>query len=127
MKLSVKPQFEDKRGTIIDLLVGENIDAVTYITFTEGAVRANHFHKHTTQWTLVANGEITYVSQLPGANRVELKLTAGDFVVSSPNEAHAFKASTDAVIIVFTKGPRAGFDYENDTFRLETPLIEPHQ
>lgn len=124
MKLSISPQFSDDRGTITDLLVGESIDAVTQITFSVGAVRANHFHKLTTQWTYVISGEVRYVSRTADGVLTDEVLSAGSMVVSAPGEAHAFQAKTEAVIFVFTKGPRAGFDYEKDTFRLETPLIE---
>ncbi|MCZ4346749.1 cupin domain-containing protein [Devosia neptuniae] len=124
MKLSISPQFSDSRGTITDLLVGESIDAITQITFSVGAVRANHFHKFTTQWTYVVSGDVRYVSRTSDGVRSDEVLPPGSMVVSKPNEAHAFQAMTEAVIFVFTKGPRAGFDYEKDTFRLETPLIE---
>ena len=123
MKLFIETAFEDHRGKISDLLVGEAIDGVSLVTFTPGAVRANHYHKQTTQWTYVAKGTILYASQLTGAEKQEAQLQAGDFVVSRPNEAHAYKAITEAEILVFTKGPRVGFDYEKDTFRLDDPLI----
>ena len=38
-------------------------------------------------------------------------------------EFHAIKAISKAEIMVFTKGPRGGKEYENDTFRLEENLI----
>ena len=123
MKLSSEPQFEDHRGKIVDLVVGEQLDAVTYITFTEGAVRANHYHKQTIQWTFVTKGSLVYASQAQGADKVELTIGKGDLVVSPAGEAHAFLALEDAEILVFTKGPRAGFDYEKDTFRLAPPLL----
>lgn len=123
LKLSTEPQFVDARGKIVDLLVGERIDAITYITFAEGAVRGNHVHRETTQWTFVVKGRVIYASQAEGAEAVQETLARGDFVVALPNEAHAFKALEDSDILVFTKGPRAGFDYEKDTIRLSPPLI----
>lgn len=124
MKLSISPQFSDDRGTITDLLVGQAIDAITEITFSVGAVRANHYHKFTAQWTYVVSGQIRYVARSADGTVTDEVLGPGMMVVSEPGEAHAFKALSEAVIFVFTKGPRAGFDYEKDTFRLETPLIE---
>jgi len=47
---------------------------------------------------------------------------AGDVVVSLPFEVHAFEEVEESAIIVFTKGPRAGFDYELDNFRLKDPI-----
>ena len=123
MKLSYTPAFVDHRGTITDLLVGENVDGIALVTFEPDAVRGNHFHKETTQWTFVTAGTIVYASQESGKDRHEVELAPGDFVVSKPGESHAYRATTSATILVFTKGPRAGFDYEKDTFRLETPLL----
>lgn len=124
MKISIASQFEDERGKIADLLVNESIDAITQITFAESAVRANHYHKHTTQWTYVVSGKLTYASGPLDGPIVEETIEAGDFVVAEPNELHAFKALVKSEIFVFTKGPRAGFDYEKDTFRLEEPLLK---
>lgn len=123
MKISTDAQFEDHRGKIVDLLVNESIDAITHITFTPKAIRGNHFHRQTTQWTFVTKGSIVYASRRPGEETVKEVLHAGDFVVAAPNEAHAFRAQDNAEILVFTKGPRAGFDYEKDTFRLDVPIL----
>lgn len=124
MKINVKPQHTDDRGEITDLLVGQSIDAITRITFSKDAVRANHYHKQTIQWTLVVSGSLLYVSSKVGQDRSQKEtLLKGDLVVSEPNEAHSFRALEESEILVFTKGPRAGFDYEKDTFRLEVPLI----
>ena len=48
-KYKTPVSFKDDRGTIIDLLEKENINAVTFIAFNKGAVRGNHFHKKTVQ------------------------------------------------------------------------------
>jgi quercetin dioxygenase-like cupin family protein len=123
LKLSIEPQFQDERGKIVDLLVNERIDAITYITFKPGAVRGNHFHRLTTQWTFVTKGRLTYACGDTGSEPATITISTGDLVVAHPNEAHAFEALEDAEILVFTRGPRAGFDYEKDTYRLEKPLI----
>lgn len=123
MKISVDVQFEDQRGAIRDLVVNESIDAITHISFTPNAVRGNHFHKLTTQWTFVVKGRVTYACGLPDSEINTQVLEKGDLVVAAPGEAHAFRAECDAEILVFTKGPRAGFDYEKDTFRLESPIL----
>ena len=60
MKKKLAPQFSDDRGEILDILTGENIDAVTLITFTKGATRANHYHKETIQWNYVIHHLILY-------------------------------------------------------------------
>lgn len=122
-KITVPVSFEDKRGKIIDLLENENINAVTMITFTKDAVRANHYHKATTQWNYVLKGQIKIATQLPGEKVQEIIMEPGDLVETVPEEKHALKGLTEATLLVLTKGPRGGKEYESDTYRLEQPLL----
>ena len=123
-----KKQFttiKDDRGVIIDLVENENINAVTMITFRKGAVRANHYHKETFQWNYLMSGSIKLVTQMPGEEKIETTLKKGDLAVTGPEERHALLALEDSELMVFTKGPRGGKEYESDTFRLEVPLVKP--
>ena len=113
----------DSRGTITDLISNEEINAVTLITFKQGAVRANHYHERTVQWNYVLSGEILLVTQLPGFARTERVLASGEFAITRENERHALLGLSDAEVLILTKGPRAGTQYEDDTFRLDVPLI----
>ena len=63
------------------------------------------------------------VGQKPGEQKVEAILEPGDLIVNSPLEHHAFECLEDSTMLVLTRGPRGGEDYEKDTFRLEVPLI----
>jgi quercetin dioxygenase-like cupin family protein len=123
--IDLKPAHVDARGTIIDLIGDDTINAVTMITFFKGAVRANHYHEHTIQWNYVVSGEILLVTQLPDGERRERVLRKGEFAVTRENERHALQGITEAEVLILTKGPRAGSEYENDTYRLEVPLIGP--
>lgn len=114
---------QDERGTIVDLLVGTTVDAVTYLTFASGAVRGNHFHKETTQWTLVVEGCVTYAESKTGQKVETFIGRPGDLFVSEPHVIHAVKAEMNSSIVVFTSGPRAGASYENDTFRVPSPIL----
>jgi quercetin dioxygenase-like cupin family protein len=109
-------RFEDERGVIQDVL--GRIDAVTRITTVAGAVRGNHYHEHTTQWTLVLRGSLIMAS---GESRA--LMNAGEIVKHPPGMPHAWRAVTDSECIVFTKGPRAGRDYESDVIRLQEPIL----
>jgi quercetin dioxygenase-like cupin family protein len=113
----------DARGAITDLISDDEVNAVTLITFAKGAVRANHYHERTIQWNYVLSGEILLATQMPGAERIEKVLKKGDFAVTRENERHALQGITEAEVLILTKGPRAGTQYENDTFRLAEPLI----
>ena len=121
-KLPVAVSFRDDRGEIIDLLENENINAVTIVTFKKGATRGNHYHKQTIQWNYLMSGRIRLLSQVPGAPVEETIMNPGDFVATTENVRHALIGLEDSSLMVFTKGPRGGKEYESDTFRLDTPL-----
>ena len=123
--IDLVPAHTDERGSITDLIGDDEINAVTMITFTAGAVRANHYHERTIQWNYIVSGEVMLVTQMPDGERMERVLHKGEFAMSREHERHALKAMTDAEVLILTKGPRAGSDYENDTFRLSDPLIGP--
>ena len=61
-----KVAFKDARGTILDILDGVPLNAVTIITNKKGAVRANHYHKKTIQYTYILTGRVKYVSKTKG-------------------------------------------------------------
>ena len=111
--------FEDERGRIEDLIEGP-VDAVTRIFTAKGAVRGNHFHRQTVQWTYVLSGSL-----LVAHGDVQRILGPGEIAVDRPGVPHAWKALADTDVLVFTCGPRSGSGYESDTVRLEEPLIEP--
>lgn len=116
---SLKPAFSDDRGMIIDLVYKTDFDAVTLIKSKKGSVRGNHYHKETTQYSYILSGKIEAYSQAP-AGPVEIKtLEIGDMMISVPFERHALHAVEDSELLIITKGPRSGTDYEADTFRVE--------
>lgn len=108
--------FKDERGEIEDLF--DEIDSVTKIRTVEGAVRGNHLHKETTQWTYLVSGcLIMYHGDTHSV------LNPGVTEETPPGQPHAWLALEESVCLVFTKGPRSGEDYESDTYRLEKPLV----
>ena len=124
IKKKLLPNFKDKRGEIIDIIENEKINSVTIITFSKGAIRGNHYHKKTIQWNYVLDGEVIYYSETNN-KKSRVTMRAGDLSVSYPYQKHAFKSQTKSRVLVLTKGPRAGQNYEIDTFRLiKNPLIK---
>ena len=123
-KKKLKPNFVDQRGEITDILDNEKITSITIITFNKGAVRGNHFHKKTTQWNYVLDGKLNYYFQSPGKKICKLILNKGDLAISKINQRHAFKGFQKSRVLVLTKGPRSGENYESDTYRLKKPLIK---
>lgn len=118
-------RYEDARGVIQDLLVGRNITSVTEITTKAGAVRGNHIHHHTTQWTYVVRGKMRFFTEPDVVHHTDYE--AGWLVTEAPGIPHAWLALEDTRVLVFTEGPRAGEAYEDDTERLpkEKWLVSP--
>ncbi len=110
-------RFEDHRGVIQDLL--GPVDAVTEIRSVQGAVRGNHVHYQTTQWTYIVSGRLRIVTRDPAGIEADLVYEPGQVACELPGVAHAWEALEDTVCLVFTRGPRSGEDYESDTYRLE--------
>ena len=108
--------FEDDRGVIQDLL--GPVDAVTRIFTKAGALRGNHLHQQTTQWTYIVSGSLLVVTRDPDGKTETAVYSSGQLACEKPGTAHAWRAQTDCVALVFTKGPRSGEHYESDTFRL---------
>ena len=53
-----------------------------------------------------------------------ITLNKDDIAVTVPFEQHALVGLTNCKVLVFTKGPRGGKEYESDTFRLKKPLCK---
>lgn len=113
--------FEDDRGSIRDLLRDEKIDSVTFIHCRPGAVRGNHWHEETTQWTILLSGKLLVFTRAADDEFACMGvLMPGVLMESPPGERHAWRALKDTEALVLTRGPRSGENYESDTFRLES-------
>jgi|SRR5215467_14549857 len=113
-------RFEDERGVIQDLF--GSLDAVTRITTRAGAVRGNHVHARTIQWTMILSGRML-IATSDGAETRHREYGPGEIACEQAGVPHAWKALEDTEVLVFTRGPRSGQAYETDTRRLETPLL----
>lgn len=114
-------RFVDERGIIQDLL--GPVDAVTEIVSRAGAVRGNHLHRRTVQYTYVVRGRLLVVAAPEGGERTERYVGAGEMITEEAGIPHAWRALEATTVLVFTKGPRSGTAYESDTIRLEVPLL----
>jgi oxalate decarboxylase/phosphoglucose isomerase-like protein (cupin superfamily) len=116
-------QFSDDRGYITDIFYKLNINHGCIITNSPGAVRGNHYHKLTTQYTYVLEGSLDYYSKPADSDQSVEKhsAVAGDFIISEPMEIHAMKSGENGcTFIAFAAGTRGGEDYETDTHRVES-------
>ena len=121
-KINLKIKFKDNRGIIVDVLENENINAITYITIKKGKIRGNHYHKKTYQWNYIVSGKMKLITKKNKIKKI-ITLKPGELALTVPNEHHALVGVTDCEVLVFTKGPRGGKEYETDTFRLKKPLV----
>jgi quercetin dioxygenase-like cupin family protein len=110
-------RHEDDRGVIQDLLT-EQVDAVTYIFTKKDAVRGNHVHNATVQWVYVMQGRLWVVRRAFGGYPTACQVGPGELICDEPGVAHAWKALEDTEVMVFTRGPRSGANYEDDVQRL---------
>ncbi len=113
-------RYVDERGIIQDLL--GPVDAVTQIWTRAGAVRGNHVHQATIQWTFVVSG-LLLVAWTEDDGVHQKTYGANSLIVEAAGIPHAWKALEDTVVLVFTRGPRSGQGYESDTIRLAVPIL----
>lgn len=114
----IKPAFTDKRGHIFDVCE-ESISHVGLITFKKGAVRGNHYHKKSVQYTYILKGKIKFVtSDSNGKNKKIFVLKEGMFSRIPPKMVHAYKALTPAAMLDMSTLARGVKGYEDDTVRI---------
>ena len=53
----------------------------------------------------------------------KVRLKKFDYLITGPNEIHAYKFLEKTEMLVLSKGLRGGKDYEKDTFRVQKKLI----
>jgi dTDP-4-dehydrorhamnose 3,5-epimerase-like enzyme len=129
MYKNLKVNFQDERGKIIDIFVSSPKDHCTMVTFNKGAVRGNHFHKKTIQYTFVVEGKLLLVSQrVSSKGKLEGKpqkkiIKENSLVLHRQNHAHAFKALKKSKILAFADGKRGGNNYNSDTYNLNVKLL----
>lgn len=127
--MKLNPSFKDDRGEIVDIFVKSPKDHCSIITSKKGAVRGNHFHKKSTQYTFIVSGKFTlYRAKVDddGNLKEEIRseiIETNELIEHPPYESHTLVAETDdATILAFACGMRGGNFYEKDTFRLKKKL-----
>jgi len=123
IKIKKKINFQDKRGVIVDLIEKTSINAITYITQKKNSIRGNHYHKKTIQWTYILSGKVVLVTKKNNKKKIKIIMKKGDLILTEKNEQHAIKALCNSEMLIFTKGPRGGKEYESDTYKSLKKLI----
>ncbi len=115
----IDPVHRDDRGIIVDLL-NESIEHVGIITSKKGAVRGNHYHKTSKQYTYIFSGSFEVLLR-PFDNleqKETLILKTGDLIEITPGIVHTFTAIEDSTLIEMDTLSRALEGYEKDVVRL---------
>lgn len=116
----IQPAFTDARGEIFDIIEKKPVAHVGLVTFIKGAVRGNHYHKQSTQYTYILRGKIKFITtDIDGGNRAETVLEASDFSEIPPGVVHTYVAlDDDAAMLDMTTLARGEQGYEDDTVRV---------
>ena len=112
--------FSDHRGDIYDIVEGV-VGHVGVVTFGEGAVRGNHYHRRSTQFTYVLRGRIELLTKaIDGSAPAETcVLGPGELAAVPARVVHTYRALEPAAIIDVTTLSRGESGYEDDTVRVE--------
>ncbi|MEK6948739.1 MAG: cupin domain-containing protein [Nanoarchaeota archaeon] len=118
----IKPTFQDERGSIYDILEGDRIKHVGIIISEAKSIRANHYHKKSTQWTYVIDGKIIVYTKdsnkkYSAVKKIEMK--PGDMIELPPLTIHAVETLEKSKILVLTNQSRINNGYEYDTFKVK--------
>jgi len=117
----VADRYEDERGVIQDLFGA--VDGITKITTKAGAVRGNHVHPDTTQWTYIVRGRMLF-RWVEADGVITDEIHGTDELIEEPAGCpHAWQAIEDSTVLVITRGPRSGEGFEAGTRRLEVPIL----
>ena len=116
--VSVKPVHVDARGSIFDL-VEDAVAHVGMVTFTKGAVRGNHYHKVSTQYSYVISGELNiFTSCIDGSDKRIERLGPGSLSTIPPGIVHKYAALTEATMLDIATLSRLSNQFETDTVRV---------
>lgn len=120
----LQPVFTDVRGDIFDV-VEDKIRHIGLVTFRKGAVRGNHYHKKSTQYSYVLEGKIQLVIKAAKGKNTKIKkyiMTKGTYAQIPPYSIHTYIALTPAAIIDCTTLSRKADGYEKDTIRVPSVM-----
>jgi len=118
-----KINFKDRRGTITDIFTNDCKDHATVIFSKKGAIRGDHYHKKSIQYTFVVSGRLQVLSQRLGQKKIYRHwLGPNDLMVHKANEIHTLIALKDTIFLAFADGVRGGKNYEKDTYRVAVSL-----
>ena len=111
------------KGIYIGYIYKWSKDHCTVVSFNKKAIRGNHYHKKSIQYSFILEGKLLmYSAEVDNYGKIKNNLKKivkkNDLISHKPFEAHAFK-TTKSLMLAFADGLRGGKNYEKDTFRLK--------
>ena len=116
----IKPAYTDERGSIADIL-NEKVNHVGLIVTEKDAIRGNHYHKLSRQYTYILSGKFEVLiakSSFPEKVK-KIILESGEIIIIPPGIIHRFKALEESNMIELTSESREENAYEDDVVRIE--------
>jgi len=115
----IDPVHTDERGSIVDLL-NEKLNHVGLIVTEKDAIRANHYHKLSIQYTYLLSGkfEILIAKSEDPKNVKKIILKTGELIIIPAGIIHRFRALEKSTIIDMISESRVGNSFENDVVRV---------
>ena len=103
----LKSNFKDKKRSYYRHFNNQPKDHCTLVTFNKSAVRGNHFHKKSTQYSYVISGKLKMLTAKVNKKGLLVGKVKKDIVSSNtliehkPYSAHAFKALKKSNLLAF--------------------------
>lgn len=120
--IKIKPAFVDKRGSIWDFLTDDEIHHVGFLISKKNSIRGKHYHKEQKQYTLILKGKVKIITKnlLEKNSKIEeFLLNEYEMVLFPPFYYHSIESLEDSKCLILTSKSRKGYDYENDTIRVD--------
>jgi dTDP-4-dehydrorhamnose 3,5-epimerase-like enzyme len=131
--IEVRPlrRLDDTRGWFLKVLQGQHLQGhpfgeVYVSTGAAGATRANHYHRHTTEWFCAIAGRGTlFVAAMDGDRHESVRMDAASpvSVRVPPGVAHSLVADADSELAVLAVADVQYDPADTDTFPVDFERI----
>jgi len=117
---TIESAFTDERGSIFNMFEGP-IHHIAHITCSEGAVRANHYHKTLHQYMYCLSGEFeSWSCDMDDPKNKKMILVNPGMIVDTPAMvAHAQRFTKPSEVIALSTIERSEGQYEDDTYSFQ--------
>lgn len=105
IRLQPYQRQQDARGSFLGI-TKDSWHEVNLVSTAAGAVRGNHFHRHTREMFCILSGQVTIdLEDVRTSARSTFEAGPGALFVVEPFERHTFSARTDCTWLNFLSHP----------------------